>query len=651
MRLDISVGPVQGFVAKSRRTRDLWGSSYLLSFLSAHAMLGARDAGGEIDQSVVNQDRLLQWVQGQRRGEAPKIGSVPNHFVVTICGDAPHVARAAIRAFDDAWKRVCRAVWNRFVAEACSAGMGTDGIWNRQVNAFWEVTWTVGPCDGGGGLLARRKHWRSQCPPDEHGDKCTVMHNLQEMSGYVGAESRASRQQQGEFWRCVRNRLGRLDLDLNERLCAIALIKRLFPKVAEQALGWRIDTSHWPSTVYVSAVPWIRRVVAVAPRLAREYAEAVKCAADSSVLMEHGRAFKCLANEEAGHFAKLDANFFHSEHVQNEQQFPLSKSSARDARYNLTKLLAAIYGTEETESEKDGRPLGAPPTFYALILADGDRLGELVGELGMPSVGRSLAAFTNEVPQIVSEHDGVTIYAGGDDVMAMLPVPKALECAASLSDRYRSAFPNNTGATLSAAVVYAQVRIPLRSVLNEARRLLDHVAKDCNGRDSLAAAVLKPGGMHCQWVTTWDRIPCRDGSQRAVELLQSLARSLATRLDEPGLSTGLIYRIRETFATLTGWDHWQPGQWGSPPAGLDTWQFLRAEIAHSLAVRMEGCTDALAAELTDLMWNTMGRSRAAAYDARTLGAKDTERNTTGVGIDALLLARFLSEAESEGNSK
>ena len=41
-RLDISVGPVQGFVSQSRRTRDLWGSSYLLSFLSAHAMRGAR---------------------------------------------------------------------------------------------------------------------------------------------------------------------------------------------------------------------------------------------------------------------------------------------------------------------------------------------------------------------------------------------------------------------------------------------------------------------------------------------------------------------------------------------------------------------------------------------------------------------------------
>ena len=39
--LDLSIGPVQSFVAQSRRTRDLWGSSYLLSYLAAHAMRGA----------------------------------------------------------------------------------------------------------------------------------------------------------------------------------------------------------------------------------------------------------------------------------------------------------------------------------------------------------------------------------------------------------------------------------------------------------------------------------------------------------------------------------------------------------------------------------------------------------------------------------
>ena len=95
MRLDISVGPVQGFVAQSRRTRDLWSSSYLLSFLVAHAMHGAQSAGGRVVQPTVDDDPLYRWASGWREGEVPQLGSLPNHFVVEAEGTPSDVARAA----------------------------------------------------------------------------------------------------------------------------------------------------------------------------------------------------------------------------------------------------------------------------------------------------------------------------------------------------------------------------------------------------------------------------------------------------------------------------------------------------------------------------------------------------------------------------
>ena len=144
-------------------------------------------------------------------------------------------------------------------------------------------------------------------------------------------------------------------------------------------------------------------------------------------------------------------------------------------------------------------------------------------------VSTALRAFTGSVPKVVERHGGVTVYAGGDDVLAMLPIPRALACAQALSDAYRSAFADaaaNTaakdGATLSAAAVFAHIRLPLNHVLVEAHRLLDDVAKDGNGRDSLAAAVLKPGGPYCQWATTWTR-PGPGGAVRATDQLQATA--------------------------------------------------------------------------------------------------------------------------------
>ena len=635
-RLDISIGPVQGFVARSRRTRDLWGSSYLLSFLAAHAMLGTAKAGGRIVQPVVDGDPLYCWVADNRVGDPPRIGSVPNHFVAEVEGDAAPVARAGVRAFEVAWQRVCDAVWTRFVEGACETGEGTERIWQRQTGTFWEATWTAGPPAAGASLLARRKHWRSHRAADEPGDKCTVMHDLQELSGHVRAETRTSRASQDSFWHALRWRLGSLDLRDDERLCAIALVKRLFPKVASAALGWEVDASHWPSTVYVGAVPWMRRVVETVPDQAREYATTLQRSGLDPFPMRRPPIVG-LGMAAAGDFAKLDANYLHRAYVTSTQLCPLPAGGPDGVRDDLAGRLQRIYDAPTA----DAHPLGGPPSFYALLLADGDRLGRLVSELGGPVVSNALAAFTADVPPTVARHDGVTVYAGGDDLLAMLPVSSALRCADALSDAYGAAFGATAAAdraTLSAAVVFAHVRLPLQSVLEEARRLLDDVAKDGNGRDSLAAAVVKPGGLHCQWVTSWAR-PATGGNARAVPQIDALIVQLGGSATEPGLSSTLVYRLREILARLCGWDRWHPGDWGRVPDGLDLRAFLHAEILHSLDVRMDDDAGRRAGELTDRVCALLGRSHAAV------------EGLAGAGFDALLLARFLADPEQHGSDR
>lgn len=633
-RVDISIGPVQGFVAQSRRTRDLWGSSYLLSFLSAHAMRGAQEAGGRIIQPVVDADPLYRWVSDHRDGVVPQIGSVPNHFVVEVEGPgALMAANASVQGLKDAWQRVCDSVWRRYVEHAHAAGDGTEDIWNRQINSFWEVTWTSGPAGEPGALLARRKRWRSHHSPDEPGDKCTIMHDLQELSGYVRAESGRSRASQDRFWERVGQRMSRLDLRDNERLCAIAFIKRLFPLVSNCALGWNVDRSHWPSTANIAARPWVRRVISSAPQPAEEYAAAVQGNA-SNVLPDS----RTVAGADV--FSRLDANYLHRGFVLgNERLCPLDENAPDGARGKLAGLLDDIYGAED----ETGRSLGPPPMFYALLLADGDRLGRLAGELPEGVVGKALAKFTSVVPQTVSSHDGVTIYAGGDDVLAMLPVEQALDCASSLSQDYESAFPGEHRGTLSAAVVFAHVQQPLGGVIAEARHLLDEVAKEGNGRNSLAVGVLKPSGLHCQWVTTWTRRLAGGDGSPALTLLDNLTGLIRTAAAEPGLSTALVYRIRDALTRLCGWDRWQPGYWGPLPAGMDIRAFLRAEINHSLAVTMDRDTASGAGEVVDHVWNVLGPSRAP---------KDTgSAEITEAGVDALLLARFLADPEAEENGR
>ncbi len=637
-RLEFSLGPVQGFVAQSRRTRDLWGSSYLLSFLSAHAMHGAELAGGRIVRPVLDHDPLYLWVSGLREGSPPRIGSVPNHFVVEVDQDAPALARACSQALDRAWEQACQAVWDRFVAPASRLGRGTQAIWTRQVRNFWEVMWTAGDATGAEGLLRRRKHWRHHLPPGEPGDKCTVMHDLQELSGYVRSQGRHDREAQEAFWQHVRQRTGLLDLRQDERLCAVALVKRLFPQVSTRALGWDVQASHWPSTTHIGALPWIRRAVQVSPEKARHYAEAVRRNAPEGALAgRHAPQTEPLGGA-GGAFHRLDASYYHRAFVRDPRLCPLKEEAAETAREELWRLLEDLQQSPDAA----GQPLGPPPRFYALVLADGDRLGRLVARLGPRVVGQALEAFTGEVPEIVQAHDGVTVYAGGDDVLAMVPLNRGMACANALARAYASRFPNG-GATLSAGVVLSHVRLPLSGVLQEAHRLLDRVAKQDNGRNSLAVAVLKRSGLYCQWVTSWLRALPEGGVVPAVDLLDGLTDAFRQVAAEPGLASSLLYRIRQTLSLLCGWPRWQPGSWGILPETLDLAAFLRAENLRSLEGRDAEGVEERARHLTDLVWPLLGPSRAA--DSGSPG-QDRE-----CGMDGLLLARFLanpSDAEEDG---
>ena len=626
-RLDVSIGPVQGFVVQSRRTRDLWGSSYLLAFLSAHAMRGAEDGGGTITQPDVADDRLYRWVSGNHVGKGPRLGSLPNHFAVNVHGDVRAVAEAAVTRLHKAWQCVCDAVWKQYVEPDSPAGNRTKAIWQRQVHTFWDVTWTASPATEDQNLLGRRKHWRSHHPPDEEGDKCTVMHDYQELSGHVRARNL---REQNEFWDRIRRRLSMLDLRENERLCAIALVKRLFPKVAPQALGWPVDTSNWRSTVYVGAIPWLKRVEEAVPDQAREYAAQVQQIGRDAFPMQRG-LIQSLQGGAAGDFAKLDGNYLHREFVANKSLCPLDGDTSSADRKRLSDLLRNIYGATDSK----GARLGPPPVFYALLLADGDRLGELGRELGGATVSRALAAFTEDAPRIVELSGGATVYAGGDDLLAMLPVARALQCADTVSESYRAAFQKLAGqsrATLSAALVFAHVRLPLRSVLNEARHLLDSVAKEGNGRNSLAASVLKPSGRHCQWATTWARAP--ENSARAVTHIAGLVGNLESHASTPGISSALVYRIRELLTVLCGWDRWQPGDWRDVPDDLHLRPFLDAEISHSVDDGADQQGSAHARDLTDRVYTMLKRSHANA-------------SITGIGIDALLLARFLADRDQQ----
>ena len=129
------------------------------------------------------------------------------------------------------------------------------------------------PAAGDPDPLSLRKNWRTTPATVEPGDHCTMMGSWQELSGYIRSRER---KQQDSFWATLRNRLGQLNLSEDERLCAVALIKRAFPLIAKEAIGTDVNAASWLSTPYIAAIPWLKRVCREHSDAARSYLEAVK---------------------------------------------------------------------------------------------------------------------------------------------------------------------------------------------------------------------------------------------------------------------------------------------------------------------------------------------------------------------------------------
>lgn len=537
-----TLGPVQGFVAQARRTRDFWAGSFLLSWLAGAAMQAVKQQGGKIDFPTPD-STYLDWLTGAKSGaDGPRQGCIPNRFKAIHCkvpdSFTPEHVEETVQA---AWHALAEAVWSRDLAPR-HPNANTRGIWERQIKGFWEISWALGEDNS---LLDRRKNWRSHLPPEEGGVKCSMMAGWQELSGalHPGDERLTV------FWDPIRQRFAS-DFDDDEKLCAIAFIKRRFVGAfaalsAPMPDGWTLHgwplKGQMPSTLDLAAAHWVAGLKGSESAL-----EALRAAAEA-LLDGSDRGLgllRCVRETRSQALVNLHSSALFSHVRENTKLCP--------DRGRVKAVTQAIKAAGQD---------GEPSPFYAILLMDGDSLGRLLQSdpNAPPKISRALNDFTSRVPALVDRHNGFLIYAGGDDVLALLPLEDALGCAAAIRSAYLAAFQQAFGrdgcSTLSAAITFAHVKIPLTRVLRDSHHLLDDVTKDATGRDALAVRVLKPSGEALQWARPWEcAISAEHPGQLEIErIAQDFAAQVcgAAKTDERADFSGkFFYRIREQFAFI-----------------------------------------------------------------------------------------------------
>src|SRR5262249_30102780 len=150
---------------------------------------------------------------------------------------------------------------------------------------------------------------------------------------------------------------------------------------------------------------------------------------------------------------------------------------------------------------------------------DGDRMGELFKNERGPAewgtgrgryrmITRRLTTFSLEtVRGIVEGADGELIYAGGDDILALLPTQTVLECAGKLRAAFSECLDGH--GSISAGVAVVHYKEDLRFALEQARtaeKAAKRVGKthgDPSIKDALALSVCRRSGEHTIAVLGW----------------------------------------------------------------------------------------------------------------------------------------------------
>lgn len=470
-----TIGPVQSFIAASRKLEDVWSGSYLLTLLAKRAIEQLKSYAGQAQVEMIFPSDSS--VQLESIGEYP-VASLPNRFLCVVHASPDQVST---------WAKQTETMVRANIEEM--------------------VNYSIQDVFMGGKVILS--------PEDLH-----PFEHLQQL-----AQTQVKSQIE-LFWAVepiVGNRLGTTRTELEKKLNAIKR-HRTLPNLEQRGLICTVCGQH--EALHIRP----HRDGAPKRELRRELTDTWNLRVES--YKTNGR-------------------------IQDREYLCgvcLMKRTGRGYVSQVPK-----YPSVDDIGKGDG--------YYGILLMDGDNMGQwLTGHDNLRPQSEStpevvphlqkisdrLATFSQKtVPQIVQEHQGVLLYAGGDDVLAMAPVDQIVKIAQKLRASFAS---ETTGlhplATASAGIVLADHKAPLQKLLHHVRRLEQRAKGYQQGRkDAVAIAVFPRSGEVREFVLPW--LVRTEGRHASPIETLSLLNELTTRLGTD-LSSTFLYAFKEAFLPMFG---------------------------------------------------------------------------------------------------
>ncbi|MBX3277946.1 MAG: type III-B CRISPR-associated protein Cas10/Cmr2 [Acidobacteria bacterium] len=524
----ITIGPVQEYIASARRSRDLWFGSWFLSELSKAAAAAVLEASSNDTKALV----FPSVNAPQDLAPDSDIGVV-NKIVALISSPPEEVGRQAHARLltrlkqirDSAFRGIDSLYFHRSIAEAQVEDM---------VEFFWAAAPLKNPQDNrefstarshAESLLAARKTTRDFAP-------VTWGNSVPKSSLDGQRESVIDEEAYAKL--SAEHRYNQYGLRQAERLCGVGLLKRH---------GNRAGDDSFVSTSHMAALPLLETFSdkAALQDYIRELTAIVGIIEEKEVTRRFGKVPPRAAHPA---FSRYDGHLLFEERLADlfVETGPGVDRDLKRARLTLQSFLARAFGGKR------------PSPYYALLLADGDSMGKAIDSQRSieqhRAFSRRLGAFAGSVRSIVeTEHKGSLIYAGGDDVLAFVPLHTVLPCARRLATTFADELSSfkitedsrEYSPTLSVGVAVTHHIEPLSDALRLAREA-EKTAKSLPGKNALAVTVSKRSGTERMVCGKWGTL------DRRLTRFAELHRTDA-------MPDGAAYELRDLAMRLEGLSH------------------------------------------------------------------------------------------------
>jgi len=469
---------VQGFIAAARRTRDLWFGSSMLSNISQSVA------------KVISEETTLIFPSSESIAD----GQQPNVANLIIAETPSDFTTDQVKALLDNALEEAKRTWNEYAKAAFEFASSNgnklidESRWNEQIEDVLEISTAFVSWKSGEQYSERRKRLmlvlvgrkalRDFSQVEGHARIAKSSLDGARESVLVHENSRIeTRKKRHELLAQNAQLAQRLRLSNNEELDAIGFTKRA------------AKDETFPSVVRVAADPWIRGL--------NDEARAILDTIWKSCALHGFASGGGVKYRELYPQFPFDGGILFSSRLQSmlrvstkQDDYSFANTLSQQERDALKELRGSL---DQIQSRNNGGlGFGEPQPYYAVLVADGDRMGATIRNITEIEDHRSfstdLARFASNAKDIVEKsHRGCLVYAGGDDVLAFLPLDACLACAGELREAFGDELSKWSDAegrtpTLSVGIAIGHCMEPLEDVL-EYGRTAEKAAKEGAGNE------------------------------------------------------------------------------------------------------------------------------------------------------------------------